>query len=392
MAKKVSLTESIKAAIKAQVGDDIDYSKIAVYEAAVVSTRPINQRYSAYNNARISEGYLTQMVDYLGAQSVPLQIMHQGGFLPIGKVFQAQKFTDPDGEVTLNAMFYVKEASEFAEDIDLGITDEVSIGALPSHALCSECGYNYAEPGNEMAFYYRECDNGHELGLNGVHLRLTGLASWDELSLVNKGASKNPKILGSSQRRISKENFTRLAAASGSDSVPELMYLQAGAVNQPSPPPSPKDTKMDLTALTAQVAELSKEAGRTSVTVENLTAQLSTANDSLTAATAKNVELEAALAAKNPEELETNLAATKQELEAAQVGVTFLSAQYKHACVAAGLTFKDGASVPEMIESLNTAQVKLAAIPRGGISLDSESQGKESVKHSFSANLAYVNL
>ena len=390
MAKRVELTESISSAIRNAVGDDIDFSKIAVFEAEIASTRAISQKYSPYDGARLSERYLNQMVEYLAEETVPLQVMHENHYLPVGKVFQADTFASADGETALNALFYVKSDSQYAEDIELGITDEVSIGAVPKHALCSECGFDYVESGNEMSFYYQECDEGHHIGEEGVHLRVTSLEQWKELSLVNKGASSKAKILGSAQRRLSAEEFKQLAAASGSPLSAQLSYLSCSPNNLPTP--DNEETPMELKALSDQIAQLSADKTRFEVKTETLESQLTAQGVELSAATTKVEELTVELAASGDAVLTEKLASIEAELALAKEGSVFLAGQYKLACTATSMEFKEDATVSEMIGSIETAQVKLAAIPRNGAFLSADSGTKTvATEQSYAANAAFVN-
>lgn len=115
--------------------------------------------------------------------------------------------------------------------------------------------------------------------------------------------------------------------------------------------------------------ELAQKTGRLESEKAALEASLSTTKQSLDTAQAKIVELNAELAtekAKQPEEL-TVLKASAEKVHA------FLSTQYKLACTAAGLELKEGASAEDMIAAIDAAQIKLAAIPRGGVTQPTDS-------------------
>lgn len=365
MAKRLTLTDTIKGYIRAAVGDDIDTNKVAVYESVAASTRPVNQSSTAYHGAKMTFGFLGEMAEHLKAESVPILTMHNGGMLPIGKVIHADVLATGDDH-DLNAMFYVEANSDYAEKIDLGIIDEVSVGALPEHAFCSECGFDYMAPGNEMSFWFRECDKGHQIGQNGVHLRLTKLRSWKELSLVNKGASSKPKILGEAQQRLAKQLPQKLAA-SGVDLTHTVLFCSSSQ-------PTQEDPTMDLTALMAQVQTLASDKTR-------LELQHGQVSEQLTAAQAQVASLTAELTAANTKLNELNAGDAEAKLATAEAQLSklteFVKEQSTHAAVAAGLELAEDATVEARLDLLKTAQVKLAAIPRGGVAKGAEDDSDE---------------
>lgn len=365
MAKRLKMTDTIKGYIRAAVGDDIDTNKVAVYESVAASTRPVNQSSTAYHGAKMTFGFLGEMAEHLKAESVPILTMHNGGMLPIGKVIHADVLATGDDH-DLNAMFYVEANSDYAEKIDLGIIDEVSVGALPEHAFCSECGFDYMAPGNEMSFWFRECDKGHQIGQNGVHLRLTKLRSWKELSLVNKGASSKPKILGEAQQRLAKQLPQKLAA-SGVDLTHTVLFCSSSQ-------PTQEDPTMDLTALMAQVQTLASDKTR-------LELQHGQVSEQLTAAQAQVASLTAELTAANTKLNELNAGDAEAKLATAEAQLSklteFVKEQSTHAAVAAGLELAEDATVEARLDLLKTAQVKLAAIPRGGVAKGAEDDADE---------------
>lgn len=353
MAKRLVLTDKQKEQIIAVAGDsDIDFSKIVAYESVAASTRPITQKSSPYHQAQMSEGFLREMAAHLANNSVTLQIMHNNEMLPIGKVFSAGVFASEAGHYELNSAFYLEADSEYVSKIDLGIIDEVSIGALPKHAYCSECAFDYMS--DPYAMYYRECPDEHILGENGVHLRLTSLDTWKELSLVNRGASSKPKILGAAKQRLGSSEYQRLAA---SNSHVDLTYLSCTFT------PNPETTTPKGNAMDPKMLELAQSVGRLESEKTTLEASLTASKAALDTAqielAAVKVEL-AAEKAKVPADVEA-LKASEGKLTA------FLAGQYKNACVAASIEFKEGASSDEMIAAIEQAQIKLAAIPRGGV-------------------------
>tara|TARA_X000001388_G_scaffold52616_5_gene38370 strand:+ start:7648 stop:8817 length:1170 start_codon:yes stop_codon:yes gene_type:complete len=363
MAKRLTLTERIKALITEAAGDEIDFSQIAAYESVAASTRPINQPHTAYHGAIMTEGFLSQMATAYKEESVPIQVMHNGQMLPVGKVFAAETFSADEGHTDLNVLFYVDANSQYARDIDLAILDEVSIGAASTHAYCSECSFDYMEEGNEMSFWYRECDNGHQIGKDGVHLRLTELRAWKELSLVNKGASNKPKILGSAKQRLGKDAYNQLAASHSNPEAVQFSYLACS----PTQSETTGET-MDLSALSNQVSTLSAANGKLELKLETAESALEASQTEVAKLKGQIETLEAQVEAGSDSKLKTELTEAKTSLEAAKKIVGCFDEQLKVAAVAAGLEFSEDATADEKIELLKKAQIKLAAIPRGGVS------------------------
>tara|TARA_B100001057_G_scaffold159008_1_gene159566 strand:- start:28839 stop:30005 length:1167 start_codon:yes stop_codon:yes gene_type:complete len=361
MAKRLTLTERIKSLITAAAGDEIDFSQIAAYESVAASTRPINQPSTAYHGAQMTEGFLSQMAAYYKEESVPIQVMHNGQMLPVGKVFAADTYSADEGHTDLNVLFYVDAEGPYARDIDLSILDEVSVGAAPNHAYCSECSFDYMAEGNEMSFWFRECDNGHRIGENGTHLRLTDLRAWKELSLVNKGASNKPKILGSAKQRLGKDAYNQLAASSSPEAV-QYSYMTCS----PTQSETTGET-MDLSALTNQVSTLSAANGKLEVKLETAEAALTASQSEVAALKGQVEELNTKIENGSETKLQSDLSAAQAQLETANKIVGVFDEQLKLAVVAAGLTLADDASADDKIELLKQAQIKLAAIPRGGV-------------------------
>lgn len=349
MAKRITITPDIQALIAKAAGDDVDVSKLVAYESVSASTRPISQKSTAYHGALMSEGLLQAAVEWLSSESVPLITMHQGELLPVGKVFHAEVVAADLDHKELRTLFYLQESDPLTPKLDLGIIDEVSVGMLPEHAYCSECGFDYLKEGNEGAFWFQECDEGHQIGVEGVHLRLTGLRRWSEMSLVGKGASHKPKIVGQKDRRLAagiNESYLELRASPSANSQP--------VSNQPKGKPD-----MELKELVGELTDAKVQLQLAQAGKETVDAQLAAATSKVEALEKEVSELKAKL---NPEQ-EAELATLKADLEKAQA---FISEQAPQAAVAAGLELKEDATMAEQLEVLKASQVKLGAIPRGG--------------------------
>ena len=358
MAKRIAITENIRAMIKASVGEDIDYDQVAIFEATAASTRPVNQRSTVYHDSVMTVGFLNQMAAKLPSESVTLQVMHETSFLPVGRVFNAEVYPAELGHHELNILFYVDADSVHTKEIELAIVDEVSVGALPKHAYCSHCNFDFMS--DWYAMYDRECENGHEIGVDGCHLRLTDLDTWKETSLVNKGASSNAKILTSAKQRLGKDEVRRLAAC-GDQS--HRLYLFAANSN-----PEIKKINPEVNIMDKEMLQLSSDNGRLAAEKAMLDAQIQLADKT-------NVDLSAKLEAAETElmtlkasdlagQVDTLKVEAKTASEALTAAATAILPQYKLACTAANLQFKENATVAEMCETISTAGVTLAAVPR----------------------------
>lgn len=373
--KRVELTAQIEEWIAASVGE-IDTSKIAVYEAVAASTRPVSQKNSIYDGAIMALGLLNEMAEFVNDGGVvPLQVMHKTyGELPEGKVFRASVEEHNDGfSSDLITLFYLPLASEkLVNDIDLGLIDEVSVGALSKKAMCSECGYDFFDFSQDDAdwnLFTRTCDEGHKIGVDGVHLNLAGLANWRELSLVGKGASNQAKIRGSKHQTLSKDERRALAANGEADM--SLYYLFCSA--------SEGEADVDMTKLIGELTDaksglaLAEQARDTAKSeVETLTTKVGELETQLADAKALNeggdTELQAQLDTANAdkEKLTGDVETLKASAETTQ---EFLIAQAKKAAIAVGKPDQEFADSAAAIAFMEEAQLNMhQLIPADGAS------------------------
>lgn len=323
--KAIDATAEILAQIERVTGTAVTADDIVVFEAAVANTRPLNKRGSIFHEGRMSEDMLRLMAQAVstGTESVPLHTLHaQGWEMPIGKVFQATVVKASDGEAELHAMFYLpKSEASMVEKINLGIIDEVSVGVLSKQLLCSKCGYDYfgAEADFDN-FYAQTCENEHTIGVDGAHVKLSGLQSWMELSLVSRGAANKPKILGRAKQVMGRDTYDRLAASAR---VPEALVLFTASDDKKEDESMNPEVKAQLDAFGTQLAQLT-ELVATLTPKEPTAEELAAAAAEAEAATLAAAEAEAAaLAAAQISEQETAL---KAELEAAKARIAELEA------------------------------------------------------------------
>lgn len=366
MSKQIQITPEIEAQIRASIGDDTaDVSKLAVFEARTLSTKPIKKAGGLFNGARVSVSTLKQMAELVNSPggAIPIQIMHNTDVLPVGRVFQAKTFDMPTGDVELRTLFYIpKDKVELVNDIQNSVIDEVSVGLMTEHILCSECGFDFVGPESDfMNRFTATCSEGHVVGENGVHTNLVGVASWSEVSLVNRGAAKDAKILSRAQQNMNTDTAKKLAASGAP--LESRFFVASYKMDENV---NPKETKtMDKEVLALLQASATEMA---TVKIE-----LSTATTALTAVKAEKDALAAKLASAE-QELESLKAAAPEQaalLAAAQETQTKLTAavdkllpHVKAALVASGEVETDleGKDLTAMLELVETKGYKLHQI------------------------------
>ena len=212
MSKKIEITNEIQSRIRLSTGDEsIDTSTFAVFEAKIVSTEAINQSSTLFHGSKLARTLLSEMANYVNSEgnAVPLLIMHDTRKLPVGKVFYAEVHDMENGESELRGMFYIpededdKDKLKYINDIQNSVVDEVSVGLGAEKLLCSECGFDYnGEDSDFMNILTMTCNEGHTIGVDGVHIRAVGLKNWYELSLVGKGAARKAKISSKGNQKL----------------------------------------------------------------------------------------------------------------------------------------------------------------------------------------------
>jgi hypothetical protein len=214
--KQLPLTAELTALIKKAVGDDVDTTGFAVFEAIVLNTHPLpGKRGTLWEGAVATPLTLRQISDHIqNGGHVPLVSDHDLSGAPHGRVFHSDLNYAEDGSFELRALFYLDATEkQLIEKLNAGSLDEVSISFLPSQYLCSECNFDYI--GAEASYsnlWDRTCPEGHVIGEDGVHVRMVGLQQLVEVSLVARGAAKNPKIVGKSASTLAPASAMRLAA------------------------------------------------------------------------------------------------------------------------------------------------------------------------------------
>lgn len=369
--KRLPLTPELIANIKAAVGSDVDVDdSFAVFESISLNTLPLpGKEGSVFERARVSLLTLKQMADNInGGNHLPLIHGHNLDGIPVGRVFKAGLEMTASGDAELRTLWYIDPTeAELATKVDAGSLDEVSVQFLASQILCSECDFDYR--GEEATFQNlveRTCTNGHEVGTDGVHVRLVGLSVFTELSLVTRGAADKPKIVGKSQSKLAAP--LQALAARGFE-VNELFCAA-----------SKGEVQVDLTTVLARNEEIVTENVTLKASVTSLTAERDTVTTALEAATARIAELEEASD-------DTEAVAERDEAK------TFLAETFRKLAIAAGET---DPQVPETIAELKsgieTHQSTLTALlPVGGAGAHTQTnEGKAGAKFNASTAKAFA--
>lgn len=350
--KRLPMTPELIAQIKAAVGPDVDPSGFAVFEAIALNTLPLpGKDRTIFERAQITPLTLSQMADSInGGNHLPLIANHDMDTVPFGRVFHAQIKMGEKGEVELRTLFYVDNTEpEIAAKIDAGSLDEVSVKFLASQILCSECDFDYrGEEATWRNFDDLTCSNGHTIGQNGVHVRMVGLQTFTELSLVTRGAANNAKIVGRSASKL-----TALQALAARGFEVDQLFLAA----------SRGEEYVDLTVLLTQLDAKTTACATAEVKLTAVTAERDTAVAELATSKARVTELEAAAATSG-----TDIAAQTAELAEAKTVLTDL---FTRLATAAGAEGAAPETIAELKAGIEQHQSKLTAmIPVGGAAAD----------------------
>lgn len=341
--KQLPMTPELIALIKERVGEDIDPTNFAVFEAIALNTKPLpGKRGSIFERAVVKPVTLAQMVDYInGGNHLPIIVDHELEGSPKGRFFHAALFSDDNSleELEMRALFYLDETeTELTAKLNSASLDEVSVSFLSSALLCSECGFDYFSQGDMNNVLDRTCENGHEIGKDGVHVEMVGLNQFIELSLVARGAADKPKILGKSQSKLAPEATYRLAAK-GFQTDALVCSASLG-----------KEDTMDTTELVTKLSDMTAKEAVARADLSRVSTERDDLQTKLTAAETRANELETQLSeatAKNgvPEDYEP----IKAELGEAR---DVLVAQFNALRVANGEDALEGDAIPSKVAEL----------------------------------------
>lgn len=365
MAKRLPMTDQLRARIAQAAGADVNPDQLVAFETIALNTLPLNKRGSLFHKGRIDAALLAEMAPVPAQGGVPLHNLHQQGMeLPVGKTFFSEVVQNDSGQLELRAQFYLPIGqTDLIEKLDTGVIDEVSVGVRSKKIVCSACDFDYAAPDAPlMCILDQTCPKEHTIGKDGNHVVLKGLDRWLELSLVSLGAADRPKIVGRTKALLGADAYNQLAAAGVS---PDATTLFATAVKE-------DPMNVDVNKLIADIATETSKAALLTANVATLTASNTQLTTDLATARAKIVELEAA--AGEPGKLLTaeqaKTAALTAEVDATKA---FLTEQLKAATVAATGKPLEDKDVPKDVAGL-TAALKATTdsihklFPVGGVS------------------------
>lgn len=377
--KQINITPEILNRIKSAVGDDVDPTGFAVFESIALNTLPLpGKGGTIFERAIVSELTLAQMAESInGGNSLPVIWSHDNDDIPKGKVFYAETTLGESGESELRTLFYIDPTEEkIISKLNAASIDEVSVSFLASQILCSECGFDYrGEHSSDINLILRECDDGHKIGEKGVHARLTGLSVFTELSLVSRGAAKDPKIVGKSKSKLAAP--LQQLAAKGMQV--DKLYLAA----------SRGESKVDIEKLVTQLSDSKAEAITLKAAKDASDLEVTTLKASNTELSEQVANLTAELETAKAESKATELEAATAELSEAK---TILGNIFTKLATANGET---EISVPESITELKAGiesrQSKLTAIlPVGGVSTDTNKKAETGSKFRADQKAAFM--
>lgn len=349
--KQLTMTPELAAMIHKSVGPDVDTTKLAVFEAIALNTKPLpGKRGTIFEKAVVAPLTLSQMVDYVNTPGKHLPVIsdHDLSGEPKGRFFHAALHYDGDSldSLEMRALFYLDETEAVTiSKLNASSLDEVSVAFLSSAFNCSECGWDYFQFGDANNINNRTCTNGHTIGEDGVHADMVGLNQFIEISLVARGAADTPKIVGRSQSKLAPESAYRLAAK-GFDT--DSLVLRASLGKEDEVQMDTAKLLNDYVASTGQVATLSMEKTQLTASNTDLTTKLAAAEADVARLTTELAAAKTAL----PADHETVVA---ERTEA----VTLLQAQVNALLVATGKPKLEGDAMPSKIAELKAKITEL---------------------------------
>ena len=345
---KVAITSRIRQKMSLVLGANFDESKFSVFECIANDDQPITGTTGLYKNATMSATFLSQMAATGKTNYVPMIELHdEYTKLPVGRIFDTEVMEGENGSKDLHVLFYVpadNKPDSLDQKLQSGIVNAVSSGSYTTKLLCSTCGFDLtaSEETIETLLWERKCGNGHILHKD-MHIVMSELKSWDELSFVTQGAVPRAKILSEQNQKLSKKtDLLGLAARANIDK------LRFNATTSITPEPTGNDkgkkimSKIELEQ--SEYATLIKAEGK----VESLESQLTAEKNTVTKLSAEKSNLEAEKTSWEAEK--ATLAQAKADLEAEKTAWE-----------------TEKATLNSKITSLQT-QLATAGIPEGGAS------------------------
>ena len=300
--KEVNKTPFVSALLQAAVGEGVDTSELRVFEVTATSTIALRgKKNTVFDRAKISPNTIAQLARAVNNEPIPLMMDHDMRGTPYGKFFYAESIPTDLGETELRGYLYVDPSeTKIITKLNSSSIDEVSIQFLSEKILCSECGFDYKQAmaeDNYMPLILLECEEGHKIGVNGVHTNIVGLEDVVELSLVSRGAAKNSKIIAPSDAKLGKEAQRLAAAGVELDNI----YCTASMGDQGEEEVDFKELSAKLSSLTDDKIELSTKLNAATSENTRLEGVVTERDETITALTAERDDLKSKLEAASEE-------------------------------------------------------------------------------------------
>lgn len=294
--KELTKTPFITALLTKAVGPDVDQETLHVYEVTATSTVALRGKGgTVWDKAKISPNTISQLARVINDDALPLMMDHDMRGTPYGKFFYAESIPMDNGETELRGLLYVDDSDpKIITKLNASTIDETSIQFKSEKMLCSECGFDYMEAAaedNYMPFILLQCDEGHKIGQDGVHVNIVGVQEAVELSLVSRGAAKNSKIIAPSDAKLGQEAQRLAAAGLELDSF----YVTASAGDPGEDEVDLKEITTKLSQLTDDKIDLSTKLNAANAKAEGLESQIADKDAQITALTEERDALQTQL-------------------------------------------------------------------------------------------------
>lgn len=394
MTKELTLTPDLLSKFKSKFGEDVDPNNFYCIQVRAVSTEAIHQG-TIYNGATMNRETLVEMADRINFtdENIGVLTMHDSTNLNVGRVFAAE-VVDEGSASSLRACMAIlkgKDTEDLISKIENNVLDEVSVSFTPKHAKCSKCDFDYMGEDATLANWFNEtCPEGHEIGVDGCHLVLSGVSSFSEISIVNRGAANRAKIL-KNQPQYSEEDLQKLAASEKGSEMFVATFIEKMEKNM-----TENVQNIELSAEQQKIAELEAKNAELQASldmaakIKGLEASLAESETKIAETQTANEELRKAAEeteAKHKEEIDA-LTNEKVEAETKLSEMTsFLREQIKKVLVASGEPDLD---VPENLDGMSKLlsdrqQILASLVPAGGVSKAANANGAEKLYDGYTA-------
>jgi hypothetical protein len=386
MSKDITLTQELAEKFHQKFGEDVDFNNFYIIKVRAISTEPVHQN-TIFDGAVLTASSIDEMKDIVNYtdENIGVLTMHDSSELNVGRVFHSE-VVDEGGVTALYAYLAIlktDDTKDLIAKIDNNVLDEVSVSFTPKHAVCNKCDFDYmGSDADIMNWLTQTCPEGHTIGEDGCHLNLSGIEHFSEISIVNRGAATNAKILKEKRStHYSEEELRKLAASANKADLYVATFR-----NKLEKKMTVEKTKEVL--LDEKIAELEAENAKLKQTLD-LAEKVKTLEAELEAANAKIAELTEELT-KAEEAKETAIAEKSAEIEGLQSekaeqetklsgAMDFIKAEVQKVLVASG---EANLSIPEDLDGIanllaERQQMLASLIPVGGVSATAKTKSGE---------------